>query len=158
MDKDNIERLEKLAKLRDDGVITEDEFQEQKRKILNTELIKTKKDTKFGLNDNSYYALLHISQLCGYIIPGLGIAAPIILWYTNKDNDPLVDEHGKNVMNWMISLLIYYTISVLLMILLIGFLLIWALVVISIVFAIIGATKAYNNETWKYPLAINVIK
>ena len=40
----------------------------------------------------------------------------------------------------------------------VGFLMIIALVILSLVFTIMGAVKASNDEVFKYPLAIEFIK
>jgi uncharacterized Tic20 family protein len=57
----------------------------------------------FGMKPNTYCMLLHLSQLLTFFFPVIGLAAPIILWIISKDNEPLVNRHGKIVMNWLIS-------------------------------------------------------
>jgi len=44
---------------------------------------------------------IHVSQLAGYIIPGLGWILPLALWMSNRDK-PDVDRHGKEIVNFMI--------------------------------------------------------
>lgn len=101
---------------------------------------------------------LHLSQLASLVVPVAGIIIPIVIWQTQKDKMPALDAHGKMVANWMISSLIYAAISVILIFVLVGFLTLFALVVIGIVFPIIGAVKANNGELWEYPLTIKLIK
>jgi Uncharacterized protein conserved in bacteria len=101
---------------------------------------------------------LHLSQLAGLIIPFAGIVVPIVLWQTQKDKIPALDAHGKMVVNFMLSLLIYAVVSFFLMFILVGFLTILAVAVIHIVFPIIGAVKANNGELWEYPLTIKFLK
>lgn len=101
---------------------------------------------------------LHLSQLASMIIPVAGIVAPIVIWQTQKDKIPALDAHGKMVVNWMLSALIYGIASVILMFVLVGFLTILAVAVMSIVFPIIGAIKANNGELWDYPLTIKFLK
>ena len=101
---------------------------------------------------------LHLSQLANVIFFPLGIIAPIILWQTQKEKIPALDAHGKMVMNWMISVTIYAVVSVVLMLVLIGFLMIFAVAIMGIVFPIIGAVKANNGELWDYPLTIKFLK
>lgn len=106
----------------------------------------------------SFTILMHLSVFAGMIIPMGGIVLPLVMWLTNKDKSSLIDAHGKNIMNWMISSFIYAIASVILMILGIGILMIIALVILSLVFTIMGAVKASNGEVFKYPLAIEFIK
>ncbi|HMS41978.1 MAG TPA: DUF4870 domain-containing protein [Pyrinomonadaceae bacterium] len=101
---------------------------------------------------------LHLSQLLNYVIPFGGIVAPIVLWQMNKDKMQALDAHGKMVTNWLISSLIYWVVSGVLAIVLIGFLGMLALFVMGIAFPIMGAIKANNGEFWEYPLTIKFIK
>ena len=107
---------------------------------------------------SSYCMLMHLSQFAGIIIPFCGIALPIIMWASNKDKSSIIDQHGKNILNWMISFYIYVSISAILILLLVG---IFALIILgfmAVIFAIIGAIKANNNEFYSYPLAISFFK
>jgi len=102
--------------------------------------------------------LLHLSQLASVVVPLAGIVLPIVLWQTQKDKMPAIDAHGKMVVNWMISCVIYAVVSVVLMFVLIGFLTIFAVAIMGIVFPIIGAVKANNGELWQYPVTIKFLK
>jgi uncharacterized Tic20 family protein len=101
---------------------------------------------------------LHLSQLAAYIIPLLGLIAPIIIWQIKKDEYPILDEHGKIVVNWIISELIYAAIGFVLMFVVIGIPILAVLGILAIVFPIIGGIKANNGELWHYPMTINFIK
>ena len=101
---------------------------------------------------------LHLSQLANLIFPPVGIIAPIVLWQMKKDEMPALDAHGKMVVNWLISSVIYAAISGILCIILIGFLGLLAVGIMSLVFPIIGGIKANNGELWEYPLTIKFLK
>jgi hypothetical protein len=101
---------------------------------------------------------LHLSQLANVILFPVGIIIPIVIWQTQKDKIPALNEHGKMVANWMISSTIYGLASFILMFVLIGFLTIFAVAIMGIVFPIIGGIKANNGELWQYPLTIKFIK
>jgi uncharacterized Tic20 family protein len=58
----------------------------------------------------------------------------------------------------MISAIIYAIISMILMIVGIGFLLLAALGLVSLIFPIIGGVKASEGEVWPYPLSIKFFK
>jgi uncharacterized protein len=81
-----------------------------------------------------------------------GFIAPLIILLVAKDE--MTRKHARNALNWQISLAIYFIISFVLLIIIIGFFLIIALAIINIIFVIIAAVKAGNGELWKYPLAI----
>ena len=101
---------------------------------------------------------LHLSQLANVIFFPIGILAPILIWQMNKQKMPALDAHGKMVANWMISSAIYAVISVVLCLLLVGFILLIGLAIVGIVFPIVGGIKANNGELWEYPLTIRFIK
>jgi uncharacterized Tic20 family protein len=101
---------------------------------------------------------LHLSQLLNIVLPPAGIVVPIILWQIKKDEMPALDAHGKMVVNWLISSLIYFVVSLVLTIVLIGILGLIAFGIMSVVFPIIGGIKANNGEFWEYPLTIKFLK
>ena len=109
----------------------------------------------WGMNEKSFCMLLHLSQLAGMVLPGAGLVLPIVMWATEKDNSPLIDEQGKVVLNWMISSLIYSFVSAFLCFFLVGIPLLAVLLVLMIVFPIIGGIKANEGIVWKYPLCIS---
>lgn len=141
------EDLKSLDNLRARGCISEEEYQSTKNRIL------TAPDRPWGMSENIYIMLMHVSQYAGFLIPGLGFVMPIVMWLTNKQN-PLIDEHGKNITNFMLSMIIYISISCILCLVLIGFVMLALLGLLELIFIIIAAVKAYRNEYWKYPMAI----
>ena len=100
---------------------------------------------------------LHFSLLAGFIIPIAGIAVPIVIWQIKKNELPEIDVHGKVVVNWLLSALIYGVIGGILVFVLIGIPLLMALAALCVVFPIIGGIKANTGEVWKYPLSITFL-
>lgn len=111
----------------------------------------------WGMDKNTFLTLMHLSQFAGYIVVGLGFVMPIVMWLTNS-NDQDVDRHGKNIVNFMISVIIYCVISAILIIVVIGIPLLIALGIFQIVCIILAAVKANHAEYWKYPLSIPFFK
>ncbi|HRY49149.1 MAG TPA: DUF4870 domain-containing protein [Candidatus Paceibacterota bacterium] len=97
---------------------------------------------------------IHFSQFAGYVIPFAGLIVPIILWQMKK-SDPDVNAHGKLVLNWILSALIYFVVCLLLSFVFIGIPMLFALGLVAIIFPIVGGIKANNGELWKYPLTIS---
>ena len=116
----------------------------------------------FGSNmDGKQWAmLLHLSQLAGVVVPGLGLAAPIVIWQIKKEQFPELDTHGKMVANWIISLLIYCVAASILSVVTCGFgaLLFIPIALVAIVFPILGGLKARDGLLWKYPITITFLK
>ncbi len=112
----------------------------------------------WGIEQNAFCLMFHLSQLTSMILPGAGIVLPIIMWATNKDEFPIIDQHGRNILNWSLSLLIYLIISIPFMALFVGIVSFFALLILNLVFVIIAAVKANEGVVWRYPLSINFVK
>lgn len=152
------EDLNILDELRRKGSITEEEYQREKDKVLNNQNNSFSKQPFLGLTENTYLLLMHLSQFFGFIFPGLGFVAPIIMWLLNKDSSSKTDQHGKNIINFMISMFIYYAAAGILCFILIGIPLLVLLAILHFIFIILAAIKAGNGEYWEYPLAIRFLK
>lgn len=113
----------------------------------------------WGMKLGNYLLVLHLSQYLAFIIPLFGIAAPIIMWATNKDRHPLIDKHGKVIMNWFLSSLIYYFISAFMALFAIGIPFLIILGLMSLLLPIIGAIQAkeLKEKVWKYPFSIEFL-
>lgn len=151
------DELEKLNGLKANGAITEEEFQDAKRKLLRQDAPAT--PSPAGAVDEKMWAMfIHLGLLCGFIVPGLGLVVPIVLWQMKKDQSAFIDANGKIVANWIISALIVAAVGGLLVRVGLGLILLWALVIANAIFAIIGAVKANGGEAWPYPISFKFIQ
>lgn len=50
---------------------------------------------------------IHLSTFSRFIIPLGNFIGPIILWVSNKEKSTFVDAHGKQAINFQISILLY---------------------------------------------------
>lgn len=108
--------------------------------------------------DNQLIVITHLSQLITLIIGFGSLILPLVLWLTQKEKVYKMDVHGKNIINFQLSLIIYAIICVPLILLFgLGFLGLIVLGIISVVFPIINAIKASHGETPTYPLSLNLI-
>jgi uncharacterized protein len=152
------DELQKLQELRFSGAISEDEFAKAKAKLLNAPPPGASSDpitpADADRQTRQWAMFLHLSQLAGIAVPLAGLIVPILIWQIKKTDLPSIDVHGKIVVNWIISLIIYAVVCLILAFLIIGIPLLVVLAVLAIVFPIIGGIKANNGEVWKYPLSI----
>ncbi len=104
-------------------------------------------------------SLCHFSAFALFVLPSFGqIVGPLIVWLIKKNVFPLVDDQGKEVLNFQISVTIYALLCVPLCCVMIGFVLLGALLIFSIVMTIIGGVKASKGIAYRYPLCIRFIK
>lgn len=50
---------------------------------------------------------IHLSTFSRFIFPFGNFIVPVILWTANKDKSEFVDAHGKQAINFQISMLLY---------------------------------------------------
>ena len=108
--------------------------------------------------DNQLIVITHLSQLVTLVLGFGSLLLPLVLWLTQKDKVYQMDIHGKNIVNFQLSLIVYFIICIPLILFLgLGLLGFAVLGIISIVFPIINAVKASNGEVPSYPLSFNFI-
>ena len=62
--------------------------------------------------------LTHLSQLLDFVSGIGGFVVPLILWLTKKDEVYGMDQHGKAILNFRISMFLYVLICIPLILLL----------------------------------------
>jgi uncharacterized protein len=152
------EELEKLQKLHAEGALTDAEFEAAKGQLIKTDRTVSKSQDLLGLDLNNYRALMHGSQFASFILPFAGFVAPIVLWLLAKDHYPEVDVEGKQILNWLISEMIYITVSFILCFVVIGIPLLIAIVLVGLIFPLIGTIEATQGKSYKYPMTIEFVK
>jgi len=108
--------------------------------------------------DKQLLVITHLSQLITLLIGFGSLILPLILWLTQKEKIYAMNEHGKRIVNFQLSLLVYSIICIPLILLLgLGLLGLIIIGIIAITFPIINAIKASHGETPQYPLSLNFI-
>jgi uncharacterized Tic20 family protein len=101
----------------------------------------------------------HLLAFAGFLGILFGnIIGPLVLWLVKKDEFPFVDDQGKEVLNFQISLTIYALIAAPLCLILVGIFLLGAIWIGGIVLTILGALRASEGVRYRYPLAIRFLK
>ena len=100
----------------------------------------------------------HLSALAGFVVPFGNVIGPLVIWQIFKERSAFVDVHGKESVNFQITISIAYLVSIILIFVLIGVALLAVLGIASVVLFVIAAVKANNGEYYQYPLTIRFIK
>lgn len=110
-------------------------------------------------DEQNWAMACHLSALAGFLIPFGNLAGPLIVWLIKRAEMPLVDTHGKEALNFQITVSIAAAICVALMFVLVGFVLIFIVGLGALVLTIMAAVKVSNGEfDYKYPLTIRLLK
>ena len=107
----------------------------------------------------------HLAALSGFVgIPFGNVIGPLVVWLIKRDEHPLIDENGKESLNFQISATIYLVVAgvmtYVLLLVCIGVLLIPLLILAGLavlVLTIIASIKTYKGEPFKYPVTIRFI-
>jgi len=87
-----------------------------------------------------------------------GALGPLIIWLIKNAESPAVNKHGKESLNFQLSILVYAFGAWLSSFILIGFVLFPAVIIFDYVMIIVAAVKTSKGEDFQYPLAIKFIK
>ena len=104
-----------------------------------------------------FVLLCHLSAFSAFFVPLGNIWGPLVFWLIKKDESPEVDAHGKESLNFEISISIYLIVSALLSIVLIGIPFLIAGFVFWFVVVIIASMRANEGGFYRYPLTIRFI-
>lgn len=99
----------------------------------------------------------HLAALSGYFFPLGWVLGPLLIWQIKKAEFPSIEAHGRESVNFHLSLLIYSVVAGILAFVLIGlpFLLVFA--VMQVVCSVIAAVKANHGVDYRYPLTIRFL-
>ena len=92
------------------------------------------------------------------IVPGVGIFGPLVIYLLKKDESTFVEENAKESLNFQITIFLAFIISFLLIVVVIGFLLLWALGILNLVLVLVATVKASENKIYRYPFNLRLIK
>jgi uncharacterized protein len=107
----------------------------------------------------TWCVLCHAAALLGLFFHFLGhLLGPLIVWLVKRGDSPEVDAHGKESLNFQISMLIYDAIAAILCVVLIGIPILIALWVLNTVLVIIASIQASEGKFYRYPITIRLIK
>ena len=108
--------------------------------------------------NNQLIVITHLSQLLDLVTLVGGLLVPLFIWITNKDKVFTMDEHGRSIINFRLSMIIYMLICIpLLLFLGLGLLGFAVIGVFYFIFPIINAIKASNNEAPNYPFSLKIL-
>lgn len=58
-------------------------------------------------DERSHSTLMHLSLLAHLFMPYVAIVVPIIMWVVRKEKSPFIDDHGREAVNFQITVVLY---------------------------------------------------
>jgi uncharacterized Tic20 family protein len=106
----------------------------------------------------TWNVLCHASALLGLFTHFIGhLLGPLVVWLVKRGDSPEIDAHGKESLNFQLSMLIYDCIAGILCLIVIGIPLLIALWIANTVLVIIASIKASEGQFYRYPFTIRFL-
>lgn len=101
--------------------------------------------------------LCHFAAFSGFFIPFGMVLGPLVVWLLKRDSSEFIDAHGKEAVNFQITMLIAFVISGALAFILIGIPLLVGLAIFELIVVIIAGIKASEGSHYQYPFSLKII-
>jgi hypothetical protein len=108
-------------------------------------------------DERMWASFCHLSAFAGLVVPLGNILGPLVVWLMKKDVYPLVDDQGKEALNFQINIIIFVVVAVLSLFCFVGFVLLPAVGIFAIVMTIIATLRANQGIRYRYPLTIRFL-
>lgn len=108
--------------------------------------------------EKNWAMLCHLGALAGFVIPFGNVFVPLALWLLKKDSSRFIEAHGKEVVNFQITLTGIMALCTVMYFVLIGFMFHIVFVLFGVVVTALGAIRAQNGESYRYPMALRLVK
>lgn len=110
-------------------------------------------------DERTYALFMHLTLMGHVVLSLLAIIAPIIMWQIKKDQSPFLDDHGREAVNFQISLVILSILLIPIGILTCsaGFFLYIPLYVLALIGMIQAAQAANRGEFYRYPMTFRLV-
>lgn len=120
---------------------------------------KQKAKTEIPRDARQWAMICHLSALSGLLGNGIGfLVGPLLVWLIKKEDHPFIDRQGKEAVNFQITMFIVLFLSIILCLVLIGFLFLIVIGFVMVIFPIIAAVRANDGHEYRYPISIRFIK
>ena len=118
-------------------------------------------------DERTFALFMHLSVLAHTFLPVVAILIPILMWHNKRQQSAFLDDHGREVINFHITLLLYALVLPIVVTIVgvltcgIGLaLLIPAIALpyaLGLVGMVLGAMAANRGEFFRYPMCLRLI-
>ncbi len=96
-----------------------------------------------------------LCHLLGFFTCFIG---PLVIWLIKKDDDPFIDQQGKEALNFQITVTIASIVAGFLTVICIGAILLPLIGILDLIFVIMACVASSKGEAYRYPVSIRLIK
>lgn len=114
---------------------------------------------QFDADERTWAMICHLSAFAFAICPPIGhMAGPLVVWLLKRDEFPLVDDQGRESLNFQITMTLYGCAVLVLLLAGIGLPLLAGLWAWNILATIIAAARASQGVRFRYLLTIRFLR
>jgi len=100
----------------------------------------------------------HLLGLLAYPLPFVHLLVMSVLWLRGRARSAFVEEHGREALNFQLSILVYLLIAFALSLALIGILMLPLVLLFQVVMSIEAAVQARAGHRFRYPLTFRFLR
>lgn len=105
-----------------------------------------------------YATWMHLSGLSGYVIPMGNFLIPLILWALKHRESHYIDQQGREVMNFQLTITFYAIFTTILVMIFIGWVFVPVVFLLHLIGTIMGTVKTWEGQIFRYPVTFRVIR
>ena len=103
--------------------------------------------------DRNFGLAIHLSPLVSFVFAP-ALLVPLVLWLIRRDESFFVDDHGREMLNALLSFVVYHIVAI---ITIIGIVALPVLYIVGVVNLVRGAVAAGRGELFRYPMTIRFL-
>ena len=119
------------------------------------------KDDHAHEDERTYAMFIHLVGLLSmleWVTSLISLLAVGVMWSIRKKDSPFLDDHGREALNFQISLLIYFVVGLMLSPIGVGAVILGLGIPLLRLFSCIrGAMAAHRGEFFRYPMCIRLV-
>lgn len=108
-------------------------------------------------DERTWSVAVHLSALSALFIPFGHLLGPLVVWLIKRGDMPMVDRHGKEALNFQITVTLASFLCGLLAFIGIGVVLLFVLLAADAVLVIMAAVKTSRGEAFTYPFTWRLV-
>lgn len=102
-----------------------------------------------------YATCIHLS---GLLIPLGNLLLPLILWALKRTQSHYIDQQGREVMNFQLTITFYAILATILIVTPAGWILIPVVLLLHLIGTLTGTIKTWNGKIFRYPVTFRIIR
>lgn len=111
-------------------------------------------------DDKNLAVLAHLLPMFGFMVPGVNIVIPLVIWLLKRDKSLYIEHHARESLNFQITITLLVILWVVLKLMLVGLLLlplVPVIVIVVLIFMVRAAMKAGSGEFYRYPMSLRLV-